>query len=175
MPQIYDLNSEAGIWEAICNQRPVLSARETQKMDSVRFSLKDCVIARLQEFRMTDSWPYPPSPDLNSVGNEDICNTEDILLSVDSGTGILKLILRFLTKTPSHSTNEVTLITEARGTSESLEDTQRHFGPICSEIEMIRLNGIQLGDRSVRIDYFFRCRFYANLRRYWWFWLYINV
>ena len=153
MPNIYGLNSELGKWEILGNQRTILASRRARTLESVRFSLKECISSRILEFETAGCWPHPP--ELSSIANEDLSRTVVVLLSVDSGTGTLKMMLRFLTKSLSQNTSDVTLIAEAIGTNESLEDINKHFGPLCSEAENIRSNGILIGSRLIRVEFFF--------------------
>ena len=57
-----------------------------------------------------------------------------ILLSLDSGSSTLKLMMKFIRNKPSQSTNEVTLLAQASETSESFEDIHAAMGPVCEEI-----------------------------------------
>ena len=88
-------------------------------MKCFRFELKDALYARFQEYLSIKSWPYPP--DLFSIPYDELSRTVVVVLSIDSGTGMLKMMMRFLTKTSSQSPNDVTLLSEAHVAIESFQ------------------------------------------------------
>ena len=91
MPTIFGLNSEHDTWENFGNQRSTLISRKARKMKCFRFGLKDALYARFQEYLSIKSWPYPP--DLFSIPDDEISRTVVVVLSIDSGTGTLKMMM----------------------------------------------------------------------------------
>ena len=98
-------------------------------------------------------WPYPPSP--VSLLDAALSNTIVLILYFESGTGSLKLMMRFLTSTPSQSINEVTLLTESIGTFENFSDIHKYFGPTYELIKGIQKDGIFVRLKIVNVELFF--------------------
>lgn len=63
-------------------------------------------------------------------------------ISVDSGAGALKLMLRFISEHSSQKTNEITLVAESQVTDDRFPILERVFGPVTEEIEDLKTNGI---------------------------------
>ena len=64
-------------------------------------------------------------------------------------------MLRYLTKTGTQCTSDITLLAEAQGVTETFQDTLNCFGTIANEIEDISRNGLNINGYQVRILFYF--------------------
>ena len=64
-------------------------------------------------------------------------------------------MLKILTQTPKQSCNEVLLVVESVGTSESFEDLREYFGFIAKDIRAIESGGIQVIRGAVKVIFNF--------------------
>ena len=94
--------------------------------------LNEAIKARLLEFRSIGSWPTLRR--LENILDSERDSTIVVFLSLDSGTGTVKLMMKVILEHPNQRVSDLTLIAESRGTSEAFEDLKVSFGPIQEEI-----------------------------------------
>lgn len=71
------------------------------------------------------------------IPEESINGTVAICLSIDSGTGALKLMMKFLTEKWSQKTRDAFLIAEVQGMKETCNGTESCSGHLTVEIETL--------------------------------------
>ena len=153
MPNMYCFDTMSGMWTEIGHGRVVLRSKKARNYSCIRIELRKALLARLQEYKSVGS--MPTAPDITSLAGVDRSRTFAILLSLDSGTGTVKLMFRFLTETISQNVSEITLIAEALGTSEAFADIHAMFGSISAEILDLRENGLRINSVRYEVVTFF--------------------
>lgn len=140
MPQIeYNMSNSNDRINLPAGQRN-LSAKEGWLIETAHFRVKDALRLYLEGMSKNNEWPYPPP----SVSTADSPRTTLLLLvSLDSGTGTLKLMCRFITKTSGQSTGGIILLGQSRNTSEDYDDVCATFAKSFDELGTIQDDGLE--------------------------------
>ena len=153
MPPVYGLDGETCCWHILGRGRFTLTSKSARNVDCVRLKLNEAIQARLLEFSSIGSWPTPPR--LENILESERSSTIVVLLSLDSGTGTVKLMMKIIQECPNQRVSDVTLIAESRGTSEAFVDLKVSFGPIREEISALKTNGLVFQGKKIDIRLYF--------------------
>ena len=125
-----------------------MRSKIAKSIDCVHISVKDTLEAQITELECECLWPYRPA--LECISGYDKNTWVVLLFSIDSGTGSVKFMLKFLSKNPSQRTKDIILISLCNSTSESFRDLSTFFYPITEEISTISEEGIIVTRRGCK-------------------------
>lgn len=95
----------------------------------VKMRLAPVIVAKLTEYQLENRWPQPPNSLI--VPATPVESTVVFMLSVDSGTGTLKLMGKFLRKEGGQALHDVCFI--AQPASKTLDQSSQAHG-VASEV-----------------------------------------
>lgn len=152
-PSLYLLLKNSLNWTELSSRREALQSNVSRDVLCVRFNVADLLLFYLREMKKAESWPTPPC--LNFFSETCRSRTVVVLLSIDSGTGTLKLMARFVTETSGQETSDVILLAQSTCISERFDNIERVFGQCALEIQAVRERGLIIDEKTVRVLFLF--------------------
>lgn len=141
MPKLNFATSNSDGWKTLEDGKRSVPAKEGRLIETVRFRVQEALGMYLEGMSENNEWPYPP-PLVKTISSPS--TTLLLLVSLDSGTGTLKLMCRFIIQTSGQSTGGIIYLGESRNTSEDYDDVCSTFGESFEEIQTIRDEGIDV-------------------------------
>eukprot|EP00171_Calliarthron_tuberculosum_P021624 IDg21624t1 len=149
MPSLYIMTKNNINWRCVGNGRQILLPKVGREVLCARVSLKDALKKQLSSLKEIGRWPHPPS--LPFIPANEIQSTVVLLFSIDSGTGSLKQLARFVRETGTQNNTDIMLISEAHGVRECFEDFLAIYRPLNSELEDIKENGVVVEGDNIKV------------------------
>ena len=153
MPTVFGLNSITRKWSVLGQGRFTIDSKVSRTIECVRMRLGESIKSRLKELKEIGKWPYPPSSPF--ISPRSLRNSVIVLLSVDSGTGTVKFMFKFMTTNNSQRVNEIVLFAQARGVSENFNSLKNTFMPISDEIKSLEREGVSIDGKRIDVKFMF--------------------
>eukprot|EP00171_Calliarthron_tuberculosum_P001160 IDg1160t1 len=141
------------VWKRLPSKRVSVNSEVARDIISIRFSVPELLTFYILQLKKCGRWPTPPR--LNWIPENALEDTVVVLLSIDSGTGTLKLMGRFVTDRSGQSTADVLLLAQSPIISERFENIDKVFGSCASEMKKIKNEGLDVAGKIVRVLFLF--------------------
>jgi len=149
LPALNILHADSSQWTTMSQGRVSMTSNIGRNISAVRYSIPEFLSSRISE--LLELYGFVSGLGLKTIPFQNRSTTVPVLFSIDSGTGTVKLMAKFLLDDCSQKTDEIFLLAEACGSDERFSALERYFGKCASEIQMLAENGIQIGPTHYNI------------------------
>lgn len=153
LPSVFTLRKGHSEWREEEKGRFSIGCNADRDILCAKMSLREALTCYLSSAHESDLWPKLPP--FSMIPSSELNDTVAVQLSVDTGGGTTKLMLKVMRDGGSQSVWDVILLGEAQSMKETFDELSTVFGSVGEEVKEISSHGLSIEGRRYSFLFFF--------------------